>query len=531
MSQYHDCTLMACKGQRFDAANLTCNRCLRPFFFECMVNKKEVEYLISALNAYSPKNTTPTRFINKVKSVFGQESVFEFICPDCKSKGKYCEIVAQLKRDSQIECDQHLNIKTKEIENMYLSKLNELTANYNRLDQANAQLLAEKNELQKELSDLRTNYSHVEQLNAQLNQKVLDYEQNRMDGINDDANSAREIDTTQIMDRFNVLTHDIEARIKLECDKLLRAINNDSGNCSKKRKIGDNVSQNRMNISVGAMGSHHSQNVDLTNDGQGITTKLRAPNKIVNDTRDIYQVHVSEFVATTTVGDIENYVMENTGISNSGLFKVSKLLSKKKNFNENDEYATFKITTLHNDVYTKLSNPVIWEPDFHVRDFIPNRSNEAPQNHFKQNRNQQRNMPSRSTRPNNNYPNKSDQNHHHMKQNVGISSRHINTATKTPIRQTPRRQTPRKLFYDRAPQNEAPKQMHKQQQQFQMHQPYVYYVPASQVGQNFQTFASLAPMINPQQVYHQSQQQQQQHQMSGQQTQHQTMQNQQQAQQ
>lgn len=113
----HDCS--GCLGKIFQGANLTCNRCLRPFYLECLAQKKEIQYLIAALNAYTPATSSPVALPSKFKHVFGAESVFDFTCIKCKSSGSFIDNVVRAKEDISRECNETdgRGIKRAQIEN------------------------------------------------------------------------------------------------------------------------------------------------------------------------------------------------------------------------------------------------------------------------------------------------------------------------------------------------------------------------------------------------------------------------------
>lgn len=103
-------------------------------------------------------------------------------------------------------------------------------------------------------------------------------------------------------------------------------------------------------------------------------THLKPPERIENNENDsingVYMIHVSRFHINTTEMDIQKHILDNTNISNSDTFKINKLISQREE-NKN-KYASFKITTLKRDDYTKIINENIWLPDFQARDYKDN---------------------------------------------------------------------------------------------------------------------------------------------------------------
>lgn len=118
-------------------------------------------------------------------------------------------------------------------------------------------------------------------------------------------------------------------------------------------------------------------------------------------------------------------------------------MSKRRNFNEGEEYCSFRITTILYDVYKK--NRAIWEPEFQVRDFTQSPPNESHTNanRFSNDRKQQfmnKNAPHNHAKSNEKYE---------QRKNVNVNSmqnKQIRNAKMTPVKQSPRSYTPRKLF-------------------------------------------------------------------------------------
>lgn len=167
MSLHHDCS--NCKGARFDGANLVCSRCLRPTFMECMDKRREVGELISIITnglasqqSTTATTTTPrmkcTRLVRSIKSIFNVESVFEFVCPECKAKGTFMDIVKVLNDTIRLD-------KTS-----YKDLLFKYRKEQDILDKAN-ELLAEK---QNEIDYLKREMAVTSQQKDDMNVQLID---------------------------------------------------------------------------------------------------------------------------------------------------------------------------------------------------------------------------------------------------------------------------------------------------------------------------------------------------------------------
>lgn len=494
----HDCS--GCRGIKFQGANVTCCRCLRPFYLECLATKKEVQYLISTLNAGAPQTTSPISLPNKVKQLFGHDKMFDFTCPKCKASGSYMDKMDETKRQLTNEFEAIMKAKDDEIQ-AYKTQIEEIQMKLNQCDAVNVQYATQINQLQSDVMLARSANTELEKSNAELLNKVASSAM-QMEGINSDS---RTIDLDKIMNRFDVLTNDIEARIKLECDRVARTVcelngKDDQHSNAKRRKFEEMTGQTL----IAPTGHAHQLQIDLTTEGKGITTKLKPPKKNDDDKRDVYQIHVSQFDNEHTEQHIESYICENTGISANGLFKVAKLPSKRRNQNDSNVYCSFKITTLHYEVYKKVSNTELWEPEFKVRDFIS-----SPQQQNKNNANWYTNAKQQQSRQ---FSSTNEAQYGKGNGQASRKSTHVNTAASnqfgnapmTPIGNTAKAKVARRVF--------AAKNITEQQQATpmrpEMQQPYS--SQPNQSGQNFQmTNAYHPPMAQSAQVYRYQQQQQQ----------------------
>lgn len=79
----HKCHEADCKGTRLYGLNLKCHRCNN---IDCMASRPESKALLTMMN-YSDKNNQKQsgRAESRIKELFHAESVFEFVCPPCKS--------------------------------------------------------------------------------------------------------------------------------------------------------------------------------------------------------------------------------------------------------------------------------------------------------------------------------------------------------------------------------------------------------------------------------------------------------------
>lgn len=113
MPSDHHCTDSNCSGSKLHGLNLTCYKCFRPYFFECLAKRPEIIEIVKLLEIDDTKNCLQTKVdkaINSLTKLFDTESVFEFICPSCKNddlnndiKQKYKSQIDELKKQITTE--------------------------------------------------------------------------------------------------------------------------------------------------------------------------------------------------------------------------------------------------------------------------------------------------------------------------------------------------------------------------------------------------------------------------------------------
>lgn len=354
MSELHDCGKSGCKGLKYDGANLTCFRCKKQVFFECIGNNKEVLKLLFAMqsinNFSNRQNTTPLKIQTKLAALFNSESVFKFECVRCKNDGSYIEMV-----DKYIEEKEHA-----------VNELEILTAKYIEMEQANNILKQKLNNLEQ----IQTNIDleNVTTVDVNNTEPINKYE------LKTKINKLYEKIKKNTEDNIITMTQDIEARIKMECDKLLNEIakisekNNRTKQTDKTTKtmhVTDNDKNKRTNDMQNRINNYNNNNIDIksTDNRTNTRIKLKPPKFISNQKKGVFEVHISQFEVGTTENDIEEHIIEKTKIRNDS-FTVEKLKSNKTN-----EYVSFKLTTLNCDIYEILMNEQLWSPYFKAREF------------------------------------------------------------------------------------------------------------------------------------------------------------------
>lgn len=329
---------------------IRCMRCKNRIQCEKLKNKKEYVQLISLMKNNSIN--TPSRTQLKLKTLFHEESIFEFVCVNCKAGGNPVDKINKLKNEIEIVThssqaytneinilrDKNANMETEiqQLKQMLLDKEKELTENQN-IDQME---IDEIEENEAGAGEHEPEHDIFKKINKMINIKF-----------------------NKINEHIAIMNGDIEARIKIEFDKIqaiFKDLNkNNNMESDRERKKTTNTKENTTN----------TPKTRETNRGKETTDKLKPP--VINNrenNREIYEIHLSKFHTSTNETDIETHIMEKTKIKYPHTFKITTLRSK--NDEKNEKYITFKVTTLNREVYEQIMNEKIWKPDFEARDFI-----------------------------------------------------------------------------------------------------------------------------------------------------------------
>lgn len=212
----------------------------------------------------------------------------------------------------------------------------------------------------------------VSELNNNQNNNTVNMDYDRTQNV-DDENSVANLNTL-LKRELHLLTSDVEARIKLECDKmkkdLMDLIAGNVNTQSAKRKKGNT---NRYIPSTTGMEntptSSRAPNYDLSHN----TDDLLIPPDEVNvpENKDVYEIHVSKFSYKQNEENIAKHIIKKTGV-NHDHFKVIKLISKKPWKQSNT--CSFKIITIDANTYRIISDKAVWG-DYEVRDFETSQNN------------------------------------------------------------------------------------------------------------------------------------------------------------
>lgn len=162
----HKCNENGCNGARFSGINLTCTRCLMPKFLDCIFDRTEIAGIINSLNIKPDivaSQQTITENQLKLRECFGSDSLFEFICPQCKTDGSFTKIKnkyeAQIKAlDDKVKTSQKKNTDQKKEMKKFEDEIKDLNMRLNNDECNKCTSLSSENEKMKiELRQLKEN--------------------------------------------------------------------------------------------------------------------------------------------------------------------------------------------------------------------------------------------------------------------------------------------------------------------------------------------------------------------------------------
>lgn len=377
-----------CQGK----LDIICCKCNNKFYLECFEQRKEIQELILLINKLT---TTKTKTTTKIKNMFGTESLFSFTCQICKTNSN--ENVEHNKTEASEferkiieEYNEKLQIVDQKYSELDKKYENELQRN-TKLEMEMNQIINQRDTLMNETDKILTERDNIQKkcdiMNKRLNMRIdNDIGENSIiisDGekvvdLITQLNDFQINMTNTMKDQMVNLAYEMEARIRLECEKIGTKINI--------KKKGKKTSTNKEKTSLLRQ---CIDKIDITNDSSEKDDKNNQENEVENNInteypkngvndyggmlkpppsnrmndKGIYEIHISKFHAETTERSIEEFITNKTSINNDH-FMVEKL-----NGFRDKNYASFKVTTLKESVYMMIIDSRLWSPVFKARDF------------------------------------------------------------------------------------------------------------------------------------------------------------------
>lgn len=385
MSIDHDCS--ACKGNKFDGANVICERCMRPWFMECLGSRIEV---IDLMSKYGKTITTGTktfeRVQNKIRVLFNSSSVFCFVCPRCRVRGSFMEVMESEKENINGEWKKKMNQNEHKLME-FKNKLELEEEKTKKWEKMVTELRSNEISILQQLSEKMSENEHLKKTFEQQNmefKKTIEQQNSEMviceDGA-EEINVKFESLSTALYDQINnqmgAITSEIEARIKLECGKIMseikksRETTDNYGNNNKRPRINEN---NREQQILETMHINYNKTIKDKEVQFLGNMDLKPPDEDNDDNKSVYEIHVSKFHMDTKESDIEKHICEKLKIK-ADLVKVEKIMSKNFGTRMERKYISFKIITLKKQIFKNIMDENVWLPHFKVREFKREQTN------------------------------------------------------------------------------------------------------------------------------------------------------------
>lgn len=464
----HKCNEKGCKGPNYGGLNITCGMCLFPSYFDCLATRNEFKHLLDNMQI-EPIEENDQKEINeahiKVKSLFGVDSIFEFICPSCKS--------THFNNATLFDMKESMNKSEKKIDELK-SECEKVTKEMKTLKTTHTKKMNEMNEVKAKLYDMtnetgqtqRTNVNknsielELATLRSQINQK-----KNEMETFADDLKTILTIQQS----RLETFKAESDNAIKSSVDLL-----NKISSCTSNNEDTGEENDDRASVFTSSQ-AHQDTHLDPGFHGENSRQKpakkshpFNKPStgqqntqqsKTKSDDRTVlYEIHISPFELCIESEHIIQHILASIKGISAKSFSVQRLGGNGLQRSSR----SFKVSTFESDVYGSILSNDLWFPNQVARPF-KNAQPRRGRGH-ENNDNRPANLKFRNpfAQENNNYVNNTlrdevKSNYHHDSNNNGPY--------------IPRFDQQRKQNYDNYSQNRSqPNQPHQQQQQQQQYQ-------------------------------------------------------------
>lgn len=402
--QDHQCIANNCDGPRFNGCSLTCTRCLQPKFIDCISDRTEIVSLMKMMNIIPDvvvnKDVVAENHTKLVDS-FGPQSLFDFVCPKCKSEGSINDIKKKL--DDKIKSLQKKNTELQKDKASLIDERKKLKEENDKLNgNVNGQcvqcqlLSSENNQMKTELVSLK----------QRSDEKKCDKCDESIAALNSLNGTLGSIDlyTSEISKTVDEQNHLFD-QFKQHQNKIvddLRSLNMCIPNAGNNdiHVTGNNSGMNQQKNSGMSPNSGTFLPRKSTTDFNGNPYKM--PLNTSNNTKDangnfhapsqsqangsyggnkVLSVYVSKFIKNVQSDDIVAHILQKTNIPDPKLFVVDKLVGQREDIHRKT-YVSFKITTLNIDVYNAILNNEIWAPNQSARPFDNDADKKKKDNRF-----------------------------------------------------------------------------------------------------------------------------------------------------
>lgn len=343
----HKCNELGCKGQKYAGLNITCGMCLMPCYFECISNRSEVVHLFRQMNINNiPENDQ--KKINeehlKIKSLFGVNSVFEFVCPSCKGESTLYDIFKKFGDDLK-QKNEDLEKKNKDLTKKNTKANSEVRELKSKLNDKESQQIQQVNH------DTNDFEQEIATLKSQFEQKKSDIEKSI-----DELNMAL---TTQ-QSQFEKFKEDTDNNFKCSVEllkKISLCVSDQEDNDDENDDTDLFNAPSQMNRDSRRDPGFHDENSrqkqykDNYQFSRPSTSNQRNSHQANSNNRtELREIYISPFQTSVQCDDIIRFILNKTKIKDSSIFSVQRL----GGYDRMRSYVSFRVSTLNNDVYKAI---------------------------------------------------------------------------------------------------------------------------------------------------------------------------------
>lgn len=359
--EIHNCVDKNCDGASFGGISLSCSWCTQPTFMSCLTDLPELKFIFHSMmpkivNTSKPTQSDVVNINNFVTSVFTSNSVFDFVCLECKSRGSF-KVIEKNYEDQLIQMRvsmQQLKIMIDEQKNSHSRAIETLS---HELQMANDKI--------KDLAD--------NQNKSSVNDNFAD----TMKSIEFLVNDMRVNSETQAKNLENLSSaiHLLQSKVNIQPNGLnieitSPAMHENDGRTDVQDVLLTNTSPEQRGNTVSSNVSHViGTTSNSIPDLQPPVRNLSEPASS-SSSENVYSVYVSKFHTETTCDDIARYVIRKLNVT-SDKFKIAMMTTDKMRKRENFSFVSFKISTSFVDIYNKVLDEKTWSSKFKAVPFSP----------------------------------------------------------------------------------------------------------------------------------------------------------------
>lgn len=370
MMEAHSCHEEKCTGPKYGGLNITCGMCLFPCYYDCLSTRDEFKHLMKHMKIETIEDNDQKKLNEahvKIKSLFGINSIFEFICPSCKGTLNNTTIYDMKKKleqnydELQSEYDE-LKKENRTMKTQNTKITNELTKIKAKLYDEGVQMKSQQlgtntNEYESELAIMR---SQIDQKNREMEsfsdelKTILATQQSCLEKFKLESENAIK-GSVDLLNKLSSCISNSEVRVEEIDDDVVI-------------KVPSQVNQVQ-NLDPGFHGENLRQkNVKKPHPfNKPSTSRWNSDQSNVKKSEyhtELYEIHISPFELSVDSEQIIQHILTNTKIG-ARSFSVQRL----GGYGLGRSFISFKVSTLDREANNAILSEELWTPNQIARPF------------------------------------------------------------------------------------------------------------------------------------------------------------------